>query len=66
MIICKDKHEAQAKAFDLSNRDRDMFYYVMYNSSGQYFVTDIGIVQHTQYVVESWHQTRVTDLRKWL
>ncbi len=62
MIECKDKHEAQAKAFDLSNRDRDIFVYVCYTASGKYFVCLNGILQQGQYVVESYNNTVVTKL----
>lgn len=62
MIACVDKFQAQSRAFDMSNRDRDLFFYVCVDAMNKYFVTSVGILHQGQYVLESYYQTSVTEL----
>lgn len=62
MIACDDKFQAESRAFDLSNRDRDLFFYVGYTNAGRYYVDPIGIVPHGHTLIEIYHQTKCTRI----
>ncbi len=61
---CRDKFAAQTTAFDLSNRDRNRYFYVGYNNSGQYFVDMIGIVHIDEHFIEVWYNGESNPIKK--
>ena len=54
--VYDNKAKAMLNAIDFSDKDRDHFYYVIFNNSGKYLVDLMGIVHSDEKLIVTAYQ----------